>query len=394
MLLLQEVQPPQTPALEFGYHGTNAVTPTFDPELGAFFANRPSTAQRYGRNVSAYRIRMDHPAHWSPELVSGFQDYLFDLREKGYPEEALEQFRCNQVRAGVAPSDDHERMDDYVQAVLRQSARSITFSDTDPVFNLLRQHLMEEGHDGLVRPHEFSDNMRDGTDELIPFHAHQFAPLLAPDAPAAVAQTKLRDDAGLPLVVYRGEQGGRKFERFDRRKTRENGFFFTPARDIAAGYARPDEPRAFLIAADRVLDLTRDTRSNRAFVEEWAKSFDEWKDRRSGDAIAAFDVLESGEMFDYEGDWSCERWRDLQATAEVAGFDVVILPDLDHTKGVFPSVVVFRPDQIWELKPPAPDVDRDDLGQALLRPGSRLPLPHLAPEPAILGAVAGETPTL
>ena len=364
-----------------GFHGTNAAAATFDVETGAFFSNQRSISARYGRHVEAFRLNLANPAQWSPALVSDFQDWLINQREEGFDDSVHEVFRRMQVRAGCDPEVGGEGMEGYVTTLLRQPARRITFSDSDPIFHLLRQHLIEAGHDGLIRPHEISDNRRDGSLELIPFHAHQFAPLLAPDTPPAFVQTKLRNEHQEPLVVYRGEQSGDDFPVFDRRKTRERGFFFTPEREIAAGYAKDGEPRAFVLAADRVLDLTKDTIANRQWVEKWAESFDDWTDRRSGEPIDAFSVLEGGGMFDYEGDWAGERWKDLQASAEAAGFDAVILPDLDNETGVFPSVVVFRPEQVWELKPPTPALEHDDLGRHLLRPDSKLRAPAVTLEP-------------
>lgn len=373
------------PALLIGYHGTAAAAPVFDVETGAFFASHAKTAHGYCEKSAAYRLRMENPAVWSLSLIDGFKDYLMERREDGYSENEVEQFNRRAIHQGCQPGE--ESMDEYVKVVLRIPARDVTFSDTDSLFHLLRDHLREQGHDGLIRPHEYSDFCKDGTLEYVPFEQHQIAPLLSPDAPKAVRETKLRDDHGHPLVVYRGEQGGDHFEKFDRRKTRERGFFFTPVREIAEGYDRNGIPRAFALAADKVLDLTNDSMANRKWVDQWAKSFDAWVDRRSGEERDAFSVLEGGGMFDYEGDWSGERWKDLVASAEHAGFDVVILPDLDNSLGVFPSVVAFRPDQIWEIKPPAPAIAQDDIvadqkllrgGGGLAAPGAPLPAPALA----------------
>ena len=390
LLLLGGVRTKPTQSLYIGYHGTNAVTPTFAPELGAFFASAPATSASYGKNVTAHRLWMENPAQWSPDLVDGFQEYVFNRLNDGFTQNEVEQFRANSVRVGGDPEKAEEDLDGYAKALLTQPARRITFSDTDPLFGLLRTYLLEQGHDGLLRPHETSDNRPDGSMEFIPFHSHQIAPLLSPDAPAAFAKTKLKDGAGLPLVVYRGEQSGERFERFDRSRTRERGFFFTPQRGVAAGYDRDEDPRAFVIAAERVLDLTRDTPANRRWVDNWGKSFDSWVDRASGENIDPFTVLEGGRLFDYEGNWSSERWRDIQASAEADGYDAVVLPDYCGKAGVFPAVVAFRPEQIWEIKPPSPGKEPLEGDRALLRGLEHLPAPSVsaaapgmaAPEPA------------
>lgn len=157
--------------------------------------------------------------------------------------------------------------------------------------------------------------------------------------------SKVVDENGDPLVVYRGDRFD-DFDTFDRSKTNEKGFFFTPDQEIASVYAQGKEPRSFYLKADNLLDLTQDTLENRKWITKWAESFDDWTDRQTGEEMDAADVLFGGGMFDFEGDWSQERWRDLQATAEYEGYDGVILPDWDNGKGVFPSYVVFAPNQI------------------------------------------------
>lgn len=156
-------------------------------------------------------------------------------------------------------------------------------------------------------------------------------------------KSKFVDESGKPLVMYRGDD--LPFYEFDPGKTRENGFFFTPDKDVANIYGR-GESQGYYIKAEKVLDLTQDTRETRQWVRKWAEAFDDWTDRQSGEPVDPFDVLESGQMFDYEGTWSSERWLDIQQTAREDGYDAVILPDYDSQKGVFPSVVVFEPTHI------------------------------------------------
>ena len=172
--------------------------------------------------------------------------------------------------------------------------------------------------------------------------------------------SKVVDAEGKPLVVYRGEQSGEEVTVFDPRKTREGGFFFTPDKNVAASYARNGELRAFYIKAEKVLDLTRDSLAARRWVAKWAKSFDEWIDRQSGEEVDPFDVIESGRLFDYEGDWSSERWIDLQLSAKADGYDMLIAPDTHD--GVFSSYIVFDPKNIKSVfnrgtfDPTSPDI--------------------------------------
>lgn len=99
-----------------------------------------------------------------------------------------------------------------------------------------------------------------------------------------------------------------------------------------------------------------DSLDNMRWVEDWGKIFDEWRDPRSGEEITAWDVLSSGMLFDYEGNWSSERWMDIQASAHSDGYDVVILPDYDSSYGIFPSFVVFD-EKMLKL---ADDITYDD----------------------------------
>lgn len=153
---------------------------------------------------------------------------------------------------------------------------------------------------------------------------------------------------GLPIVLYRGEGLGGDFSVFARSMTYENAFFFTKDPAVARDYARGQEPRAFFLQANRILDLTRGSMTATAFVQEWAKAWesDGWIDRTSGETVDPWDVVASGRLFDYEGDWSCERWRDLQASIEAAGYDAAILPDAHCGGNPMESVIVFRPEQI------------------------------------------------
>jgi hypothetical protein len=161
---------------------------------------------------------------------------------------------------------------------------------------------------------------------------------------------------GKPLTLWRGDSND--YDTFDRKKTRENGFFFTPEEDVAKKYVGPNplgdrRPNKYHVKAPKVLNLMDDTPSARNFIGEWAKNYDDpestadgWVDRQSGEVVDPADAVFSGQLFDWEGDWSSRRWRDLQAAAEDAGYDAVILPDWDGDKGVFPSYVVFKPESI------------------------------------------------
>jgi len=161
--------------------------------------------------------------------------------------------------------------------------------------------------------------------------------------------SKVVDANGKPLAVYRGEGSGEDFTVFDRRMTREKAFFFTPDRDIASTYAAKNnwsmtEPRSFYLKAEKLFDPR--SKEGRAFIREWAKNWDEWIDRQSGEDIDPVDAVLEGRLFDYEGDWSAERWRDLQASIEAAGYDGARLPDWDNDRGTFDAIIVFRPEQI------------------------------------------------
>jgi len=157
--------------------------------------------------------------------------------------------------------------------------------------------------------------------------------------------SKVVDENGEPMVMYRGEGGGEDFTVFDRSMAREKAFFFTPDRDVASTYAAKNkQPRSFYLKAEKLFDPR--SKDGQAFIREWAKIWDEWIDRQSGDEIDPVDAVLEGRLFDYEGDWSAERWRDLQASIEVAGYDGARLPDWDSYQGTFDAIIVFSPNQI------------------------------------------------
>ena len=146
---------------------------------------------------------------------------------------------------------------------------------------------------------------------------------------------------GYTYKSYRGDRTYDEITIYSPKDRREHGIFTTPVKEIAATYARGDTPRLFYIKAPKLLDLTIDSIENMRWVEKWAESFDDWRDRQSGEEMSAWDILSGGQMFDYEGNWSSERWMDIQATAENQGYDAVVLPDYDSSYGIFPSFVVF-----------------------------------------------------
>ncbi len=183
----------------------------------------------------------------------------------------------------------------------------------------------------------------------------------APEFKAWFGQSQLLDEEGRPQVFFRGEQSGSTHETFDRRKTRENGFFFTTDYEVASVYAGGRlscEPRAFFLRANRHIDLCGEGEEQRKMIYEWAAGYDkeDFRERASGEIMDPVDVVQSGHLFDWEGDWSSRLWRDLQAFAESKGYDAVTLPDLDRSRGMIPSTVVFKPEDVWLIKPVSEDL--------------------------------------
>lgn len=151
-------------------------------------------------------------------------------------------------------------------------------------------------------------------------------------------RSELVNGDGTPLVFYRGESSKENVTHYTADKTNERAVFFTSDKDIATIYANGGEPQSVFIKADKVLDLTADTMSTRKFIANWAKEFDEWVDRASGEDVDPVDEVMGGRLFDYEGNWSGERWKSLQDAA-LDDHDAAILPDWDNDKGMFPSII-------------------------------------------------------
>lgn len=160
-------------------------------------------------------------------------------------------------------------------------------------------------------------------------------------SPEQVDIARLAKSKGYTHFTWRGDVDADAITSYSRKERREYGIFTTPIREVARVYARDKSPRGFYVKASKILDLTNDSMENMRWVTKWGKSFEPWRDPGSGEEMDAWWVLAGGQMFDFEGDWSCERWMDIQATAASEGYDVVILPDYDSQVGIFPSFVVF-----------------------------------------------------
>lgn len=156
--------------------------------------------------------------------------------------------------------------------------------------------------------------------------------------------SKIVDEKGQPAVMYRGEGSGSQHEVFDRTKTQENGFFFTPDFEFAAVYGNGHAPREFYIRAPRFMDLRNDDLETRRWIHQWADHHerDDFIERETGDLIDPVDAVQNGRLFDWEGDWSARLWRDLHAYAERQGLDAILCPDWDNGRGTVPALIVFN----------------------------------------------------
>lgn len=172
-------------------------------------------------------------------------------------------------------------------------------------------------------------------------------------------KSKVVDEHGQPLIVWRGD--GEDFHVFDRRKNRENAIFFTPVKEVAQIYAgKRHGPKDYYLKLVKFLDLASETTIADKFIRKWAKRFDEWVDRQSGEEVDPVDEVRGGRLFDYEGDWSSERWLDLQGYIEAQGYDGAALPDWDNDIGMFPAIIVFDPHNIKSVDNDG-GWDRDDV---------------------------------
>ena len=148
--------------------------------------------------------------------------------------------------------------------------------------------------------------------------------------------------AGYTLETWRGEWPLRAAERTDSPRRREPGIFTSQNKAFAAEYANPgsyrgkSEPRRFYVKADKVLDLANPDRAANKWMKEWGDGYMErdengWLDRGSGESVDVSDLIASGRLFDYEGDWSGRAWKDLQKAARSDGYDVLVAPDAGGT---------------------------------------------------------------
>lgn len=154
-------------------------------------------------------------------------------------------------------------------------------------------------------------------------------------------------------ILFRGERDGR---------LRQTGnwlrpWFFAERIEHAERYAGTGtEPAVVRILATNVLDLT-DIENGvapavRTLIESYAKEFDDWVCRYSGEDRDVWSYLEAGDLYDYEGTGSGHRWNRLFCHL-LDDFDAVrILDRTDGSNGqAVPVWVTASRDAFAELSP-------------------------------------------
>lgn len=228
--------------------------------------------------------------------------------------------------------------------------KNVTFGDKNP----LRAGLSGQDRQGLVRSYRLDRLEPVEPSEVQGYAKPEYVKQVRNLSPTVTGESEVEQAAraaGYTLRVWRGDST--RFSEFDPRRRREFGVFTTPVKDVADKYAgKLGESRPYYVKPGRLLDLTKETPANTKWVNKWGKEagFD-FVDRETGETVTPWDALQSGRLFDWEGDWSSERWKDIQATAKQAGYDTVILPDYDSEVGIFPSVVVLTETNIKSADP-------------------------------------------
>ena len=167
-------------------------------------------------------------------------------------------------------------------------------------------------------------------------------------------------------VVFRGERDG---------QLRQTGgwlqpWFFAERIEHAERYAGPGtEPAVARIVATNVLDLTEVENGVapgvRQVIEAYAREFDDWVCRYSGEERDVWSYLECGDLYDYEGTGSGQRWNQLFRHL-FDTFDAVrILDRTDGTNGqAVPVWVTASRDAFAELPPEEARLMRQTARQA------------------------------
>jgi len=161
------------------------------------------------------------------------------------------------------------------------------------------------------------------------------APQSTPQAPKQIVKS-----GGTPITLY---HGGTAVSSIDPSYHRNGIIFFTPDEEVAKYYGQNGHILKAHIAYSKMLNLTNPyDRAVRDFINSYAEEYDEWIDRRSGEAVSVYDLLDSGTLHDYEGTGSGNRWYNLFAYARNMGYDLVVVNDV--TIGTdSPSYVLFDP---------------------------------------------------
>lgn len=193
----------------------------------------------------------------------------------------------------------------------------------------------------------------------MPWENHEMAPNGKPISENFAIwfdDSKLRDPAGNPVVVFRGDRSD--VTEFDRNKRRETGLFFAIEKERATFYG---EPKAYVLKANNPLDF-RDTYGQwfkggpvHDIVESLFRDHYEGESsEQTGEAYTVGDVIdgiENGYLWQMEssGGFHMRAWRDLQSLVENEGFDALIVPDAGEGVGVGIDYVVFQAHQVKSL---------------------------------------------
>lgn len=160
--------------------------------LGTFFSSSRAVANSYAQgNVIEVELDLSAALTWTHETTARFQEYVISWRKEGrLPPNAQKALSYANKKNG-----SNTTMDRAIGAVLHEHPDRIGHLELDPLMGFVKAFAKEYSCDVVVRQHERSAGVYDGTTEYIVFSPRRIRPLRhePTSAIAAAIDTRRRD---------------------------------------------------------------------------------------------------------------------------------------------------------------------------------------------------------
>lgn len=159
------------------YRGISSTSAAYNA-FGTFFSDSRTVAAGYSANGNVTEVELDLSAAltWTPATSADFQDYVISwLRQERLPPNAQKALAYSNAK-----NDDDMTMEQAVSALLREPPNRVGHLEIDPLMGFVKAYVSEQGRDVVVRRHERSAGVYDGTMEYIVFARKRIKPVSPP----------------------------------------------------------------------------------------------------------------------------------------------------------------------------------------------------------------------